>query len=316
MKNKYIINWELSLKCNLDCYFCSQKERRYNQNNQLSFDEINKIIENLPYNSHISFLWWETLIFPKIKEIFELLEKKWLTYEITTNWMLLSNFIETFEKLKQLEKINISIDWYWEFQDISRWKKWLFKKIIKVLPKLLKVKSTHISTVINYNLDDKNLLKLYLTLNKLWIKKHKLIYLMNFSKKNVEKSKQKIKELSIALPWDSWEEKDYKTNFLRKYKLLKNLWLDTDISIEPISIFKNKKTSCKQIDKQFRINEKWKLSICEFIENEFSELIKTDFKEAIKDSKYNELREKIMSNFPLDICKTCCKNYSIWWKIH
>ena len=46
--DKIIINWELSLFCNLDCSFCSQGFRRKKQKSQLSFEDIAKIIKHLP----------------------------------------------------------------------------------------------------------------------------------------------------------------------------------------------------------------------------------------------------------------------------
>lgn len=309
MKNKYIINWELLLKCNLNCSFCSQKARRKNNKSILKKDEIIKIINNLPKNTHISFLWWETLLFPDIIEIFKTLEKKWITYEITTNGLLLNDYILDFKILHNLKQINISIDWYWTFHDISRWKKWLFENIIKVIPKLLKYKQIFISTVITNKLDEKNLIKLYILLNKLWMTEHKLIYLMNFSNKQVLKSKEKISSLSISTPWDSLINcnENYKNDFLKKYKILKNLWLNTNIQIEPISIFNNKSISCKQIENQYRINENGKLSICEFINNSFWDLINNKFETEIQNIEYNIIKNQILKNFPLDICKTCCK---------
>ena len=313
MQNKYIINWELSLNCNLDCDFCSQKKRRFKNKSSLWINEIFKIIDNLPHNSHISFLWWETLIFPNIIKIFEKLEKIWISYEITTNGTLLYEFIDNLIKLKKLIQINISIDWYWSFHDISRQKKWLFKNIINIIPKLLEIKNLNISTIITEKLENKNLLKLYLILNKLWVKEHKLIYLMYFSDSDIKNSKIQINKLKISSPWDYWIKiiKDYKNMFLIKYKKLKNIWLNTKILFEPNNILLKWKTSCKQIDKQYRINEKWNLSICEFLENDFSNLINISLEDAIKNIRYNKFKEKILSHFPLDICKTCCKNYNI-----
>ena len=310
MNNKYIINWELSLNCNLDCSFCSQKERRNINRKNLSIENIYKIIDNLDSNSHISFLWWETLIFPNIIDIFKKLENKWITYEITTNGIFLEKFINDFKKLNNLTQINISIDWYWEVHDNSRWSKWLFKKIINIIPKIIPLKEINISTVITESLTDKNLLNLHILLNKLWIKIHKLVYLMNFSENDIKKSKEKINSLLISAPWNKWKERNstYKKNFLQKYILLNKLWLDINISYEPENIFNKKQSFCKQIVKQYRINEKWNLSICEFINNKFSNLINNKFENAINNLQYKELKKEVINNFPLDICKTCCKN--------
>ncbi len=312
MNNKYIINWELSLNCNLKCDFCSQWERRKKSPSRITLREAFNIIENLPQNSHISFLWWETLAYPMIPEIFKELERKNITYEITTNWLLLDKFINTFQNLNNLTKINISIDWYWEYHDISRWHQWLFKRIINIIPYILEIKPLTISTVITPNLSNNNLIKLHLLLNKIGILQHKLIYLMHFSEQDIQKSKSKIPDLIISpLNTEQKTNTKYKSEFLKKYRLLKDLNLDTDLQIEPQSIFLNEKISCKQIDKQYRINEKWRLSICEFIENDFWNLKRDKFEHLINDYKYKRLKQDITENFPLDICKTCCKNYNL-----
>lgn len=314
MKNKYIINWELSLNCNLNCNFCSQKEKRDKNKKNITKQEVFNIINNLAKNSHISFLWWETLLFPDIIEIFNKLEENWITYEITTNWTLLEKFFNNLISLKNLTQINISIDWYWNFHDESRWKKWLFDSIIKNIWKLISIKKITISTVITDNLEDKNLLKLYLLLNNLWINEFKLIYLMNFSKTEIINSKSKLNELNFNINWTNLVNlnNEYKKNFFKKYNLLKKLSLKTEVLYEPSNIFnRNNNVSCKQIDKQYRINEKWNLSICEFIDNDFLSLINNSFEESIKNVEYNKIKKNILSNFPLDICKTCCKNYNI-----
>lgn len=306
MKNKYIINWELSLNCNLNCSFCSQKERRKKQKEILNFDDIKNIIDNLPNNCHISFLWWEILVFPNIIKIFKLLEEKKISYEITTNWILLGNFVKEFDELRYLNQINISLDWFWKFHDVSRWKFWIFDIIIDNIWQISK--NITISTVIT-NLTNENLIKLYIKLNELWISEHKIIYLMNFTKIDIENSKKKINSLYISSPWNIKIDNNYKNEFIKKILLLKKIEDKTKIIIEPEAIIKNSPISCKQIDKQFRINELWKISICEFINNDFWDLKKEKFENAIKNREYTELKEKIISNFPLDICKTCCKIY-------
>lgn len=313
MKNKYIINWELFLKCNLTCSFCSQKNKKQEDKNILNEKEVYKIISNLPLNSHISFLWWETLLFKNIINIFKQLDEKGISYEITTNWTLLNKYFNDLITLKYLTKLNISLDWYWDFHDNSRWKKWLFLEIINIIPKLLKYFQIDISTVISQKIDIKNLIKLHLKLNQIWITEHKLIYLMNFWKNDIEKSIQKINTLMISQPWSSEKNEIslYKKNFLEKYKTLKLLKSGTSITIEPLSLFLKYKTACKQIDKQYRINQSWKLSICEFINNDFWNLIDNAFENEIENNNYKNLKKNISKDFPLEICKTCCKNYTI-----
>ncbi len=334
MNNRVVINWELSLACNLDCSFCSQKERRKLNSKIPDIENIYKIIDNLPKNSHISFLWWETLIVPNIIDIFKKLEEKEITYEITTNGILLDKFFDDLvewknnpslnsfpkireggynkiENLKHLTQINISIDWYGDFHDFSRWKKWLFKKLQKIIPKILEIKNVSVSTVITQELENFNLIKLHLWLDSIWIKEHKLIYLMNFSEVDIKNSIEKIPELKIWKPGsEKLDNEMLKKDFLRKVSLLKNLNKKIQLKIEPIALFQNKKLSCKQLDKQLRIDENGRLSICEFITNSFDDITKVRLEEAVKNWEYMKLKEVIKDNFPLDICRSCCKLYN------
>lgn len=314
MENKYIINWELSLECNLDCRFCSQKERRIKQKNHISFNDASNIINNLPDNCHISFLWWETLTFPNILELFKLLENRWITYELTTNWILLGKFIKEIKDLNNLTQISISIDWFWDFHDISRWKRWIFDIIINVIPEIIKYKKISISTVIT-DISNKNLVKLYQIINKLKIDEQKIIYLMNTTEKDIMQSKKKIKELKIFTPWKLEINRNYKNEFIKKVIILKKIEDNTIVKIEPETVIKKWLVSCKQIDKQFRINEQWKISICEFIDNNFWDLRKERFEKIIKNQKYIELKKSIIDIFPLDICKNCCKLYILSYEI-
>ncbi|MDD2870366.1 MAG: radical SAM protein [Candidatus Gracilibacteria bacterium] len=308
MTDKYIINWELSLACNLDCSFCSQKERRYINNKIPDQENIFKIINNLPANTHLSFLGGETLMLPNIISIFNKLEEKEITYEITTNGILLDKFLDNFEYLKNLTQINISIDGYGDFHDISRGKKGLFNKLKKVIPELINIKNITVSTVISPNLKTENIVKLHLWLNSIGIKEHKLIYMMNFSKTDVENSKILISDIKISMPGsEKIDNEMLKKDFLEKVLILKKLNTKTKIIIEPIALFKKWKISCKQLDKQLRIDENGKLSICEFITNNFDDISKINLKDAIKNNDFVELKKSIKSKFPLDICKTCCK---------
>jgi len=311
MKSKLIINWELSLICNLDCSFCSQKERRSKSSSILKLENIYNIIDNLPKNSHLSFLWWETFLFPNILDIFNKLENSEITYEITTNWILLDKYLDKLNNLKNLSQINISIDWYWEFHDNSRWKKWLFISLKKVIPKLNEIKKVSVSTVISSELENTNLIKLHLWLDSIWILEHKLIYMMNFSKNDVNDSKKIINSLQVWLPWkENNNNSELIKDYLEKLSIIRKLKTNTKIIVEPLALFKKWSLSCKQLDKQLRINENWKLSICEFITNNFNDLSKIKIEEAIKNDDYLKLKRSILNNFPLNICKYCCKLYN------
>ena len=306
-KKKITINWELSLRCNLDCSFCSQQERRYDQKDEISYDDAIKIINNLPKNAHISFLWGETLLFKKIQDIFNYLESTSITYEITTNGSLLDKYYSSLVEYNNLSQINISIDGYWEKHDTSRWKKKLFDTIIHSIKKISWKKNIFVSTVVT-SMSDSNLVQLYELLNILWVQEQKLIYCMNFTDQDIENSKQKVPTIQVWKPGAvDISEKEYKKDFLKKFLLLKKVEKQTKVSFEPSWIFSKATTHCKQIDDQFRINEKGQITVCEFIKNSFLSLIDNDFSKAVKESRYRKILNDISKKFPLEICTTCCK---------
>lgn len=298
----------MSLKCNLDCSFCCQQERRYEQEDELNFQQIIQIIDHLPSNAHLSFLWWETLIFPKIREVFAYLETTHITWEITTNGTMFPTFWKDLISYKNLSQINISIDGYEKVHDISRWSPNLFATIIESIKKINNKKPILVSTVIT-DITDKNLVNLYKTLSQLQVKDHKLIYCMDFSEEDINNSKKYIPHLLVWKPGHSQrDEKAYKQDFLKKIFLLRNLNLNTQVTFEPSWLFTSWEKYCKQINEQYRINEKWEISICEFIKNSYWSLLTHSFEEIIINKKYTSMKEKIRQYFPLNICDSCCKN--------
>lgn len=306
---KTIIMWELSLKCNLKCNFCYQKNRRYFQKNQISIKNIKKIIDNLPKNTHIAFIWWESFLYPKFIEVLEYLDNKSITYEITSNWTIVDIFIDKLNKLKWLKNINFSVDFLWKKQDIYRNYNWLFEKISKTIP-LLNT-NININTIIFPDSKFNEILKLYLYFDKIWINEHTFLMYSSFSKEELINSKKQINSLIIKT--NSQELIDY--NYLRKktlhffkelYNIKKEKKINSKVILIPQSLILNK-NSCKHLNNQYRINENWKISICHYIDNEFGDLMNNSFEEVIQNEIYIEIKNKIKNNFPLEICKNCCK---------
>ena len=134
---------------------------------------------------------------------------------------------------------------------------------------------------------------------------------MNFSEQDIQDSKKAIRTIKISSPWSTKINKNYKNEFLKKYIFLKKIQKKMSVTFEPETILKKWDIWCKQLDKQYRINENWNLSICEFIDNEFGSLIHNKFEDIIHDKCYKIFTEEILSKFPLEICKTCCKQYNV-----
>lgn len=304
------IMWEITLNCNLSCGFCLSWERRKQKYWKITFEEAIKIVNNLPLNAHISFIWWESFLFPGYMDILKNLDERWITYEITTNWTLVDKFLDEINNLKNLTNIYFSIDWFWDAHDKVRWQRWLFDKIIRLIPKINK--KIYINTVILENTNFDDLVKLYKLFLKLNIAHLRLAYCTNFTSNDIKESIEKVPELIIKMKFEEWINNIIlrnktllyigKLNIINK-KLLSNMTID----LNPVSIIRWYPKSCKSLEKYYRINENWRLTICHFIDNEFNSLIENSFEEIIKDKEYLLLKNKIKNVFPLKICNTCWK---------
>lgn len=308
--DKIMILWELTLTCNLNCIFCISWERRKKSKSKITFDDAIKIIDNLPDNSHISFVWWELFTFWKPIEILKYMDQKWITYEITTNGSLLGNYIDGINALKNLTKIHLSLDLYGEEHDKKRGYHWLFNKIINIIPKIKTI--INVNTVIFPETKDENIIKLHSLLETLKIDTHRISYYMNFSSEDINNSLKKIEALKISTRFsEKIENKELLSKTIKIYKSLlyikKTKAQTLKLDIHPISILKGWPRRCRSMSHYYRINEYWNLSTCHFIDNEFDSLIYNKFMNIIKNKNYMDLKRKIIENYPLDICLTCWK---------
>ncbi len=146
------INWILTYKCNLKCKHC---DIRQNPNKQEpNINQIEKIITSptiqQSYKHHwqsfdIWISWWEPLLIPNLEDIMLTIDKHlpWSIHSITTNATLKQKLIKLLifwkQHWKQLNKINISIDWNEENHDKQRWTKWSFKKTIETIKTIKKI---------------------------------------------------------------------------------------------------------------------------------------------------------------------------------
>lgn len=311
MNKKYQIMWELWIECNLNCWFCHTVEKRNISKSILSIEKAKKLIDNLPSNSHISFIWWESFLYLKFIDILNYLENKKISYEITTNWSLIDKFYKQLNNLNFLSKIYFSIDWFWKTHDKIRWLDWLFNKIINHIP--LINKNIIINSLLTEQSSFKEFIEMYKIFIDLKISKWRFLYYTNFSQIDVKNSEKKIDWIFVKTKFKgNIDAKINLKNSLNIYKKIrkinKMLWSKIKLEFNPKIIERKKKiSSCSWLDKYFRINQEWKLVICTYIDNEFDSLVDTKFNKAILNTKYLKLKNKIKKNIPLDICKSCWK---------
>lgn len=100
----------LTDKCNLNCKFCSVKERNKNKSkvDELSLDEIKNVIESMPTLKSVELTGaGEPTMHPEINEIIEYLYSKGIKIGLITNGTKLVNISE--ESLEMLTWIRVSL---------------------------------------------------------------------------------------------------------------------------------------------------------------------------------------------------------------
>jgi len=292
-------NIETTIKCNLNCYMCTQRQLRAAPHcHDMSLAVFKRILNEHDDITHVSFIGGEPFLNKDFFAMMDFLEKKGATYEITTNGTLISqNFVSRLRKREGLKKINFSIDGLRTYHDKVRGKG-VFEKCVHALRLLKGYQPVSVCSVaVKANLKQLPLFSILLA--QMGINKHKIIYPVSISKKARQESKKMLPGLTIQGPLikDMPKPRD----ILELFRVLERLQgkLAMSFEFEPAVaqkkpfIFFDKKPSppftCKQI-KQYRFDCRGRRIVCEFIRN--------DFKPELRDHLAQRL---------LPICKWCCK---------
>lgn len=114
MKQKHVLQWHITHKCNLRCTHCYQED----YNKDLNIDKLKNIffqylefINFYNYKGHINFTGGEPFVYEKIFDLFDLCEKYSITFGILTNGTILTNeIINKLKNYKNLSFVQMSID--------------------------------------------------------------------------------------------------------------------------------------------------------------------------------------------------------------
>lgn len=98
----------LTLMCNMNCSFCPQEHRI--SKNDLSFEQWNAIIEQLPPYARVTLTGGEPLLYKNFKEIFHTIALKFDTNCITNGSLLTPSIIDFILSYEKFKVLSISID--------------------------------------------------------------------------------------------------------------------------------------------------------------------------------------------------------------
>ncbi|MBN2535346.1 MAG: radical SAM protein [Spirochaetales bacterium] len=154
----FVIGWELTLRCNLQCKHCASSAG-YPRDNELTLDESLSICEQLPdlLVNEVIFTGGEPLLYKNWHTIALALHNCGIKTGMVTNGLLIDDKIIENMKKSGMNCIGISIDGIGELHDRLRCFPGAFEKIIKNIENL---RRNNINITVITSITHENILKL------------------------------------------------------------------------------------------------------------------------------------------------------------
>ena len=295
---------ELTIRCNLDCKMCTQKEERKLGKPDYTFRDFCKILDNLgPTVNYLSFIGGEIFIHP---DIFEILEE-----------------CQRINRLKKLKKtvrgIGVSIDGLPKTHNLIRGSQTAFERTAQALKILVNDFSVSINTVLfKENLPE--LLQVVDIFRRQGVQNFSWQFEIFSTPEEILASG---KMLNIPLENIITEETtETQYNFSRQEadELLKKVRSIKDISFmvqpriydrHPESYFngslrQDASVGCKDVF-TCRIDSQGNIIFCPIIKAELGNLLKQPLNEIWNNNRFKELRLALLKSNLTPVCKRCCR---------
>ena len=313
---------ELTLKCNLNCKMCTQKEDRKLGKPDYSFNDFCKILDNLGSSvNYLSFIGGEIFLHPDVFEILEECQRRKIKVHLSTNATLLNE--EKIKKLRKLKNIirgiGVSIDGLPKTHNEIRGSKTAFEKTAQALKILSRDFNVSINTVLfKENLDQ--LLEVVDIFKKQGVQ--------NFSWQfEIFSTTQEIlassKMLDIPLENISTEEKkevEYSFSYQKIEELLKRIRSIKDINfmIQPRIydrypqfyfdgfLRQNVEVGCKDLF-ACRVDAQGNIIFCPIIKTKLGNLLEYSLEELWNSDQFKKMRLNLLKNNLTPVCKRCCR---------
>jgi|GEM_PF-5907598 len=296
-----VANVEAMNRCNLKCSFCTQAGFEAFDAEVMSMDRFKKMVSENPEITHVSFLGGESFMNKFLFEMMDLLDRRAITYEITSNGTLIN--AQTVERLKScvgLKSILFSLDGLEACHDKERGQG-TFNKCMQAIGLMKGLFTIGVCSVFKAD-NQEEIIKLSRLLGDIGIHDHRIIYGMSHSKETVERSSELAPGLVFQGPEFGGQANDYAAT-MDFFRSLERVAMEkqTQITYVP-ELFRSQTRSfleeglaqkgraqCAQLA-QMRFNAAGERIVCEFIRNRYD------------DKVVDPLRQQL-----LPICEKCCK---------
>lgn len=298
---RVVANVEAINRCNLKCNFCTQKGFEDFEAQVLDLERFRRIMNDHPQITHVSFLGGESFLNKHLFDIMDFLDRKAVTYEITSNGTLFHDqMIERLKSCIGLKGILFSLDGLEECHDRQR-EQGTFQKCLQAIHATKDLFTVGVCSVYKADNPDE-IVRLSMLLGQMGVRDHRIIYGMAHSKNTIEHSSRLVPQLVFQGPQFDEQTVDlqmamdffkgiehaaqaHEMNFSYVPELFRDqtrLFLDKQLA-------QSGGAKCGQLE-QLRFDAGGQRIICEFIRNPHDELL------------VNRLKEQL-----LPICEQCCK---------
>jgi len=313
---------ELTLRCNLCCKMCIQKNERAAGKKDMSFDELKRVLDNLgPKVNHLSFIGGEIFSRPDIFEILAECDKRKKNLHLMTNAVLLiPSKISRLKKFKhRIKGIGVSLDGLPKTHNGIRGVDGAFEKSIEAIKALSKDFTVNVNSVV-FKENLKEIEPLAKILKDNGLRNFSFQFELFSTPLEIEASagllgisQDDFKPEYSDIPDYNFSYQELK-DMLDKVSRIKGI----DIMIQP-TLFNQYQEAYYQGDLRdsvnltckdlfsCRINAQGSLILCFLIKKELGSLIDRPLAELWNSEMLRKLRVKLLKSNLTPACKRCCR---------
>jgi len=319
--------FEPTMRCNLNCIFCHQNERRKYKIREMSLEEINVFLEKARAENInlIEMIGGEIFVRNDIFDILDLVEDKGMRIKLGTNGILLDdNSIAKLMKYRCIESIAVSVDGPPHVHNTLRNSPVAFEKATGLLKKL--GHNPNFATVMYSVLLPENLESVpFLVTLARELKVDRLTFMpeMFYSRKDISATREylnlKEEEKLYVEVREGIDLEEYVKKVLSVLKMIDKSRKKEMVFVPvfprisrkyPRSFFKGEiNTEKKLICRHFyslTVIENGDVLLCPFIHRKIGNVLEDEIEELWNNNIIRELRREILQRNMLPICRRCC----------
>jgi len=316
------IVFEPTIKCNLSCAMCYQKNERATKEKDLSLEQIKIIFLRLGKNKpkNVSLIGAEVFMRPDLVEIIEFFGELGIKVYLATNGTLIDEkMANKLIKLKNITGIGYSMDGMRALHNKIRGTDYAFDRLVKAINLTKNFFSVTVNTVVmDDNIDQ--IIEVGRFLKVLGVSNYALQFEMASTPDELEESKKilGINEQDFAV--EVKNNNDYRftveqvSDLLGNLEAIKGLFIfvqpgvfeENHGSYLSGDLRKKENLYCKDIN-TLRINARGEVIFCPFIKKVFGNLLETNLGEIWNSQDFKDFRIRLLRGNLTPVCKRCCR---------